>query len=54
MLDDSIAGTIESNSTSTDTATPRASLHLLAPLVTNGSTVKIDCVSSDPKDSADR
>lgn len=52
MLDDSIAGTIDTSSTSTDTATPRASLHLLAPLVTNGSTVKIDCVSSDSNDSA--
>jgi hypothetical protein len=50
MLDDSIGGRIDSNSTSTDTATPRASL--LAPFVTNGSTVKIDCVSSDPNDSA--
>lgn len=51
-LDDNIAGTIDTSSTSTDAATPRASLHLLAPLVTNGSTVKIDCVSSDPNDSA--
>jgi hypothetical protein len=52
MLDDSGAGTIDSASSSTDTATPRASLHLLAPLVTNGSTVKIDCISSDSNDSA--
>jgi hypothetical protein len=51
-LDDSIAGTIDFGSTSTDAATPRASLSLLAPLVTNGSTIKIDCASSDSNDSA--
>jgi hypothetical protein len=51
-LDDSVAGTIDINSTATTVNAARASLHLLGPLVTNGSTVTIDCISSSANDSA--
>jgi hypothetical protein len=51
-LDDMVAGTIGTNSTATTVNPARPSFHLLGPLVTNGSTVTIDCISSSANDSA--
>ena len=52
-LDDSVAGELDANFASTDNAdVSQASIHDVAPVTSTGSTVTMDCVSSDANDEA--